>query len=220
MRDGPVTRVLVADASPIIRIGLESVLRSDPEIELVGVCDTGKQAIEMCAQAHPSLLITDVLLPDMSGIEACRAIKQSAPDVDVLIFTANDANETVFEAIRAGASGYVLQDITPENLLQGIRALRRGQALIHPGIARRVLDRFSLISRNGEIGLVHGNTLTGREIEILVEVARGATNKEIAHKLFISESTVKSRLRNIFRKIDARDRAQAAAYAIRRGYAN
>lgn len=220
MRAEQVTRVLVAEASPIVRLGLESVLRSDPAIELVGVCDTGKQAVELCSQAHPSLIITDISLPDMSGIEACRAIKQSAPDVAILIFTAKDDNETVFEAIRAGASGYVLRDITPENLLRGIHAMRRGQALIHPGIARQVLDRFSLMASHNNAGPVRGNTLTERETEILIEVARGATNKEIAHKLFISESAVKSRLRSIFRKIDARDRAEAAAYAIRRGYAH
>jgi DNA-binding NarL/FixJ family response regulator len=138
--------------------------------------------------------------------------------VDVLILTACDDNPSVFGAIGAGASGYVLKDITPDNLLRAIHAIRRGQTMVHPGIARRMLDKFSLMTRDGNGGLVFDGKLTVRESDILAEVARGSTNREIAHKLFISESTVKSRLREIFAKIDARDRAQAAAFAIRGGY--
>ena len=115
-------------------------------------------------------------------------------------------------------SGYVLKDITPENLLRAIHAVRRGQTLVHPGIARRMLDRLARISSDGNGGLVLGEELTEREAEILAEVAKGLSNKEIARKLYISESTVKSRLRTIFGKLDVRARTQAAAYAIRRGY--
>jgi DNA-binding NarL/FixJ family response regulator len=155
----------------------------------------------------------------MNGVDLCRSIKREHPGVEVLILTADDHDETVFEAIRAGATGYILKDITPENLLRAIHSMMRGQTMIHPRIARRVLDRLSFIAQDQERGgRLYGDGLTEREIEILVEVAKGATNKEIARKLFISESTVKSRLRNIFRKIDVRDRAEAAAYAIRKGY--
>ncbi len=211
-------KVLVVDGHPIMLTGLRCVLQSDPAVELVGVCDTGGQALELCMSARPSLAIMDVILPDMSGIELCRAIKRSVPGVDVLILTASDDNTSIFGAIGAGASGYVLKDITPENLLRAIGAVRRGQTMVHPGITRRMLDRLSVITSDGNGGLLFGEKLTGREAEILGEVARGSSNKEIAHKLFISESTVKSRLRSIFIKIDARDRAQAAAFAIREGY--
>ncbi|TMI81340.1 MAG: response regulator transcription factor [Bacillati bacterium ANGP1] len=211
-------KVLAADAHPVTLLGLQYVLQSDPSLQLVGSCGTGAQALELCASLRPSLLITDVTLPDMSGIELCRTVKRSAPDMDVLILTACDDNASIFGAVGAGVSGYVLKDITPENLLRAIHAVRRGQTMVHPGIARRMLDRLTHITQDGNGGLLFGEKLTEREAEILAEVARGLSNKEIAHKLFISESTVKSRLRSIFSKIDARDRAQAAAFAIRRGY--
>jgi DNA-binding NarL/FixJ family response regulator len=211
-------KTLIVDPHPIMVLGLRSVLQTDPEIQLVGTCHTGAEALDVCASTRPSLVLMDVALPDMHGSELCRAIKERVPGVDVLILTTCDDNATVFGIIGAGASGYVLKDITPDNLLRAIHAVRRGQTMVHPGIARRMLDRLSLITRDGNGGLVFGGELTEREAEILVEVAKGLTNKEIALKLFISESTVKSRLRGIFGKIDVHDRSQAAAFAIRGGY--
>jgi DNA-binding NarL/FixJ family response regulator len=210
--------VLIVDPHPIMLMGLQSVIQSDPNIVLVGACDTGQRALEICAQTPPTFVIMDVILPDIGGIELITAIKLAAPDVDVLILTTCDDNINFFGAIGAGASGYVLKDITPENLLRAIRAVWRGQTMVHPGITRRMLDRLSIITKDGNGGLLFGEKLTGREAEILSEIATGLSNKEIAHKLFISESTVKSRLRSIFIKINARDRAQAAAFAIRGGY--
>lgn len=218
LTEGTRVKVLAADAHPITLLGLLCALRSDPSIELMGTCGTGQQALELCTSMRPSLLITDVILPDMSGIELCRTVKQTVPDVDVLVLTACDDNASIFGAVGAGVSGYVLKDITAENLLRAIHAVRRGQTMVHPGIARRMLDRLMHITRDGKGGLLFGETLSEREAEILCEVARGLSNKEIAHKLYISESTVKSRLHSIFAKIDARDRTQAAAFAIRGGY--
>lgn len=219
MAEGARTRVLVVDPHPIFQVGLEAILRQDARIELVGLCDNALAALEACTKAQPNLVILEVHLPGMNGVDLCRSIKREHPGVEVLILTADDHDETVFEAIRAGATGYILKDITPENLLRAVHSMMRGQTMIHPRIARRVLDRLSFIAQDQERGgRLYGDGLTEREIEILVEVAKGATNKEIARKLFISESTVKSRLRNIFRKIDVRDRAEAAAYAIRKGY--
>lgn len=212
------TKVLVVDPHPITVMGLRCVLQSSPSIELVESCGTGADALAAVARAHPSLVITDMTLPDMTGAELCRAIKSSTPKVDVLVLTASDDNASIFGAVRAGASGYVLKDITPDNLLRAIHAVGRGQTMIHPGIARRMLDKLSLITRDKNGGLMFDGKLTEREAEILVEVAKGLTNKEIALKLYISESTVKSRMRGIFGKIDAHDRAQAAAFAIRSGY--
>jgi DNA-binding NarL/FixJ family response regulator len=133
--------------------------------------------------------------------------------------TACDDDASIFGAVSAGASGYVLTDITPENVLRAIHAIRQGQTMVHPGITRRVFDRLSVITRNGKGGLLFSSKLTQREIETLTAVAKGLTNKEIAQQLFISENTVKSRLRTIFGKIDAHDRVGAAAFAIRSGYA-
>lgn len=217
MREAPPTRVLVVEPHPIMQVGLQEVLRSAPGVELVGLCQDGLAALQACGKSPPHLVILEVNLPGMNGVELCRAIKRDYPQTEVLVLTADERDETVFEAIRAGATGYILKDITPENLVRAIHTIVRGQTMVHPRIARRVLDRLSLIAQDPE-GRMYGNGLTEREVEILVEVAKGATNKEIAKKLFISESTVKSRLRNIFRKISVRDRAEAAAYAIRKGY--
>lgn len=211
-------RVLVVDPHPITVVGLRCVLQSSPGIEIVDTCATGADALAAFARARPSLVMMDLTLPDMSGADLCRAIKRATPDVDVLVLTASEDNASVFGAVSAGASGYVLKDITPDNLLRAIHAVRRGQTMVHPAIARRMLDKLSLITRDSNGGLAFDGKLTEREAEILVEVAKGRTNKEIAQKLYISESTVKSRLRGIFGKINAHDRAQAAAYAIRGGY--
>lgn len=212
------TMILLVDPHPIMVVGLRCVLQSSPDAELVETCGTGADALAAVARTRPSLVITDATLPDMTGAELCRAIKGSTPNVDVLILTACVDNASIFGAVSAGASGYVLKDITPDNFLRAIQAVRRGQTMIHPGIARRMLDKLSLITRDRNGNFVLDGKLTEREAEILVEVARGLTNKQIALKLFISESTVKSRMRVIFDKIDSRDRAQAAAFAIRNGY--
>jgi len=211
--------VLIVDPSPIMLSGLGGVLQSDPEIELVGACGTGRGALEVCARAHPSVVVTEVILPDMSGIELCRAVKERLGDVEVLFLTTRDDNASIFGAIGAGASGYVLKDITPENLLRAVRAVRKGETMVHPAITRRVFDKLSVATRDGNGGLLFDQKLTEREAQILAEVAGGATNKQIAHKLYVSESTVKCRLRAIFSKIGAHDRTLATAIAIRGGYA-
>jgi two-component system NarL family response regulator len=218
MAEVPATRVLVVEPHPIMQVGLRSVLESAPGVELVGVCEDGVSALQLCRETRPHLVILEVNLPGMNGVQVCQAIKRDHPQTEVLVLTGDDRDETVFEAIRAGATGYILKDITPENLVRAIHAIMKGQTMVHPRIARRVLDRLSLLAQDEEGSRLYGDGLTEREVEILVEVAKGATNKEIARKLFISESTVKSRLRNIFRKISVRDRAEAAAYAIRKGY--
>jgi two-component system, NarL family, response regulator DevR len=211
-------KIIVVDPHPIMLAGLRSVLESDAGIELIASCGTGRQALDIFADARPELIIADVDLPDTSGADFIRAIKRSKPEVAVLVLTACHDNATVFGAIAAGASGYVLKDITPENLLRAIHAVGRGQTMVNPGIARRVFDRLSLITQQANGKLLFDQELTQRESEILVHVGKGLSNKEIARKLFISESTVKSRLRNIFTKIGAHDRAHAAAIAIREGY--
>jgi DNA-binding NarL/FixJ family response regulator len=218
MAEVPATRVLVVEPHPIMQVGLRSVLGSAPGVELVGVCEDGASALQLCRETRPHLVILEVNLPGMNGVQVCQAIKRDHPQTEVLVLTGDDRDETVFEAIRAGATGYILKDITPENLVRAIHAIMKGQTMVHPRIARRVLDRLCLLAQDEEGSRLYGDGLTEREVEILVEVAKGATNKEIARKLFISESTVKSRLRNIFRKISVRDRAEAAAYAIRKGY--
>ena len=212
--------ILVIDSQPLVLVGLEVALRADPVIHLVGTCATGEQGIAACTDPRVAVVVLDVLLSDKNGIDVCRTIKRLRPDVEVLVLTTSEDSRMVFDAIGAGASGYVLKDITVENLRRAIRAVVRGETMLHPGIARRVLDRLSAVARNGSGAGNNGEGLTDREASILALVAKGATNKEIAIKLFMSESTVKSRLRIIFNKINVQDRTQAAAYAVRGGYAS
>jgi DNA-binding NarL/FixJ family response regulator len=155
-------RILVVDGHPITMVGLRCVLQSSPEIELVETCGTGADALAAFARTRPSLVIMDVTLPDMPGAELCRAIKRTAPDVDVLILSACEDNASVFGAVSAGASGYILKDITPDNLVRAIHAVRRGQTMVHPGIARRMLDKLSLITRDKNGGVVLEGKLTER----------------------------------------------------------
>lgn len=212
--------VLAIDSQPLVRVGLEVALRADPGIHLVGLCETGEQGIAACTDPEVAVVLLDVLLSDKHGVDVCRTIKRLRPDVEVLVLTTTDDSRIVFDAISAGASGYVLKDITVDNLRRAIRAVVRGETMLHPGIARRVLGRLSAVAANGHGAARNGEGLTDRETSILALVAKGATNKEIAIKLFMSESTVKSRLRIIFNKINVQDRTQAAAYAVRGGYAS
>jgi len=209
------TGVLIVEPHPVTRIGLQCVLQRDPSLDVLGTAGTAADALEQCARFHPSIATMEVVLPDGSGVDLCRTLKRLSPQTHVLILSGVDDDATVFGAIGAGASGYVLKDISPEALVQALYALRNGQAMLHPGVARRMLDQFSRVDGRGQ---PHNGRLTGRETEILVEVAKGATNKEIARRLYISESTVKSRLRTVFERVGVHDRTQAAAYAIREGY--
>jgi DNA-binding NarL/FixJ family response regulator len=213
-----VSTVVLVDPHPVVRVGLRALLQGLPEVQVVGACPDGPSALQVCVERHPDLVITEVSLPGMDGVELCRAVKGHDLRTEVLILTADDREQTAFEAIRAGAAGYVLKDVSPENLVQAVQAVLRGETVMHPRICRGVLERFDRLSQDREASHADRESLSAREIEILTEVARGATNKEIARKPFVSESTVKSRLRVIFRKISARDRAEAAAYAARKGY--
>ncbi len=210
-------KVLLVDPHPVVRVGLQTVLASAEGVEVVGSCADADGALQACAEKRPDLVITEVSLPGSGGVELCRAVRRDYPQTEVLVLTADDRDETVFEAIRAGASGYVLKDISPENLVRAVQAVLRGETMVHLRLNRRVVERLSRMMQGSQPS-GSDDVLSEREVQILVEVAKGATNKEIARKLFVAESTVKTRLRNIFRKISVRDRAEAAAYAVRKGY--
>ncbi len=196
------------------------MLDQEADITVVGEASDGEEAIRMAAELQPDLVLMDIKLPKIDGIEATRRIKESHGSVEVLVLSAFEDDESVFQAIQAGASGYVLKDITPVNLVRAIRAVRAGMSAVHPGITRRLLERISLMSRARTPGAaqIHSDGLTDREVEILVGISKGASSRELAAKIFVSESTVKSHLRTIYRKIGVRDRSQAVAYAIRKGF--
>ncbi len=212
--------VLLVEDQCLVRSGLRALLDQESDIHIIGEAADGEEAVRMVGDLHPDLVLMDIKLPKVDGIEATRQIKGGNGDVEVLILSAYEDDESVFQAIQAGASGYVLKDITPANLVRAIRAVRSGQSTVHPGITRKLLERISLMSRTRTPGAapIHSDGLTDREVEILVGVAKGASSRELAAKLFVSESTVKSHLRTIYRKINVRDRSQAVAYAIRKGF--
>lgn len=212
--------VLLVEDQCLVRSGLRALLDQEADIRVVGEAEDGEQAVKMATELQPDLVLMDIKLPKMDGIEATRQIKEGNGDVEVLVLSAYEDDESVFQAIQAGASGYVLKDITPSNLVRAIRAVRAGMSTVHPGITRKLLERISLMSRARTPGAapIHSDGLTAREVEILVGVSKGLSSRELAAKLFVSESTVKSHLRTIYRKIGVRDRSQAVAYAIRKGF--
>jgi DNA-binding NarL/FixJ family response regulator len=215
-----VISVLLVEDQCLVRSGLRALLDQEADIRVIGEAEDGEQAVKMATELQPDLVLMDIKLPKMDGIEATRQIKEGNGEVEVLVLSAYEDDESVFQAIQAGASGYVLKDITPSNLVRAIRAVRAGMSTVHPGITRKLLERISLMSRARTPGAapIHSDGLTAREVEILVGVSKGLSSRELAAKLFVSESTVKSHLRTIYRKIGVRDRSQAVAYAIRKGF--
>jgi DNA-binding NarL/FixJ family response regulator len=215
-----VINVLLVEDQYLVRSGVRALLDREADINVVGEAQDGDEAIRMATELQPDLVLMDIKLPKVDGIEATRRIKEACASVEILVLSAYEDDESVFQAIQAGASGYVLKDITPVNLVRAIRAVRAGMSAVHPGITRRLLTRISLMSRARTPGAaqIHSDGLTDREVEILVGISKGASSRELAAKIFVSESTVKSHLRTIYRKIGVRDRSQAVAYAIRKGF--
>jgi len=212
--------VLLVEDQCLVRSGLRALLDQEADIRVIGEAEDGEQAVKMARDLHPDLILMDIKLPKVDGIEATRQIKEGNGEVEILVLSAYEDDESVFQAIQAGASGYILKDITPSNLVRAIRAVRAGMSTVHPGITRKLLERISLMSRARTPGAapIHSDGLTAREVEILVGVSKGLSSRELAAKLFVSESTVKSHLRTVYRKIGVRDRSQAVAYAIRKGF--
>jgi DNA-binding NarL/FixJ family response regulator len=215
-----VISILLVEDMALVRSGLRALLSQEEGFEIIGEAADGEEAVRLADQLHPNLVLMDIKLPKVDGIEATRQIKDAHNDVEILVLSAYEDDESVFQAIQAGASGYVLKDITPANLVRAIRSVCSGMSTVHPGITRKLLDRISSMSRTRTPGAptIHSDGLTAREVEILVGIAKGASTRELAAKLFVSESTVKSHLRTIYRKINVRDRSQAVAYAIRKGF--
>jgi DNA-binding NarL/FixJ family response regulator len=208
-------RVLLVDDQPLSRFGVKALLMSEPDIEIVGEAENGHAAIERAVALAPDLVLMDIFMPSGDGVEATRAIKQRCPKTQVLILTVHAEIDLFRQAAAAGAAGYVLKDISPANLANAIRAVHSGKTMINPSIARHLVNDFSSSGRTPAISAarrLHG--LTQREIDVLLQVAEGLTDKEIALQLFLSEATVKGHLRSIYHKLKLRNRAQAAVFAI------
>ncbi|HEV7208290.1 MAG TPA: response regulator transcription factor [Mycobacteriales bacterium] len=209
-------RVLVVDDHALFRRGLEMVLEQEPDIDVVGEAADGNEAVELAASLTPDIVLMDVRMPRRSGIEACTAIKDVAPSAKIIMLTISDEEADLYDAIKAGAMGYLLKEISIEEVAQAIRAVQGGQSLISPSMASKLLNEFAtMIKRGDEKQQVPLPRLTEREMEVLRLVAKGMNNRDIAKELFISENTVKNHIRNILEKLQLHSRMEAVVYAVR-----
>jgi len=212
-------RILIADDHAVVRRGLEMVLRLESDFEIVGDAANGEEALAQTKRLAPDLVLLDLKMPRLDGIEAARAIKRHAPRTRILMLTGIEADQQeVMKALEAGADGYVLKEVSPEELSRAIRVVGAGEAYLQPAVTRRVIER--LRARSPARAEVHAEmieSLTPREREILQLMATSATNREIAQKLIISEETVKSHTKNILAKLGQPNRTRAVVFALRHG---
>ncbi len=216
-RDAPAPiRVLVADDHVLFRRGLRAMLEIEGDIEVVGEAGDGLEAVALAEELAPDVVLLDVRMPRSTGIEACQAIRDRVPAAKIVMLTGSDEETDLFEAVRAGANGYVLKDVTGDQVALGIRAVHSGDSLISPSMASKLLAEFAVMRRrdNGEANTAVPK-LTEREVEVLGLVARGMGNREIGKELFISENTVKNHVRNILEKLQLHSRMEAVMYAVR-----
>ncbi len=209
-------RVLVVDDHALFRRGLQMVLEQEPDIEVVGEASDGSEAVEQAADTLPDIVLMDVRMPKRGGIDACTAIHETVPSAKIIMLTISDEEADLYDAIKAGAMGYLLKEISIEEVASAIRAVHGGQSLISPSMASKLLTEFaSMIKRSDDRQQVPTPRLTDREMEVLKLVARGLNNRDIAKELFISENTVKNHIRNILEKLQLHSRMEAVVYAVR-----
>jgi DNA-binding NarL/FixJ family response regulator len=213
---GEPIRVLVVDDHALFRRGLQMVLEQEEDIEVVGEAGDGAEAVERAADSMPDIVLMDVRMPKRGGIDACTAIKDAVPSAKIIMLTISDEEADLYDAIKAGASGYLLKEISIEEVAAAIRAVNEGQSLISPSMASKLLTEFaSMIKRTDDRQQVPTPRLTDREMEVLKLVAKGLNNRDIAKQLFISENTVKNHIRNILEKLQLHSRMEAVVYAVR-----
>ena len=206
-------KILIADDHPVVREGLIAMLTREVDFDVVGEAKDGVEAVNKTKELSPDVVLIDLRMPEMDGVEAMRQIKSTMPDVKFIILTTYSDDEYIFSGIEAGAGAYLLKDAPREDLFKAIRAVYRGESLIQPVVASKLLDRFSELSRRTP----SGEELSGRELEILGLMAKGAANKEISAQLNIAQSTVKTHITNIFQKLGVNDRTEAVTQALKKG---
>jgi two-component system response regulator NreC len=209
-------RVVIADDHAVVREGIKMILSREPDIEIVGEAGNGREALDLVAKTKPHVVVMDISMPEMGGVEATRRVKEAHPKVNVLALTMHEDESYVFQLLKAGASGYVLKRGAAQDLVQAIRSAARGEAFLYPSVARSVLaDYLKRVEAGEERHRFDG--LTDREREILALIAEGLSNQEIARKLYISIKTVQTHRTHIMEKLDLHNRAQLVRYAIRKG---
>jgi DNA-binding NarL/FixJ family response regulator len=206
-------RVLLADDQALVRGGFRMILDAKDDIEVIGEADDGEAAVTLAHRLRPDVVLMDVRMPYVDGIEATRRIAESVPRTRIVILTTYDLDEYVFSALRAGASGFLLKDVRPAELVEAIRIVARGDALLAPTVTRRLLDRFADTLPASAAAPADLGELTEREVEVLRLVALALSNAEIAEKLVLTEATVKTHVSSMLRKLGLRDRVQAVVFA-------
>jgi DNA-binding NarL/FixJ family response regulator len=210
------TRVLIVDDQALVRAGFRMIIDAEEDMRVVGEAGDGAEAVELARRTTPDIVLMDIRMPQMDGIEATRRLSADHSPSRVIILTTYDLDEYVFDALGAGASGFLLKDTPPEDLVKGIRVTAQGEALLAPSITRRLIEEFTSSRPSAvPVGTLEG--LTEREVEVLQLVARGMSNAEIAGKLFVGESTVKTHVGHILEKLGLRDRVQAVIRAYEAG---
>ena len=211
-------RVLLVDDHGLFRAGLSSLLRAW-QFQVVGEAGNGAEAVTAVRELRPDIVFMDIRMPEMNGLEATRAIKAEWPDVRIVIFTVSDDERDLFEAVKSGAEGYLLKDLTEDEFEKFVEQMRRGEPVISPRLARSLLSEFTRSSDGSPAGAGGSpDGLTPRERNVLTEVARGARSREVAAVLGISENTVNFHMKNIFSKLHLRNRAQVVAWALEHGF--
>ncbi|MBX6386558.1 MAG: response regulator transcription factor [Microbispora sp.] len=208
---------MLVDDQELVRTGFRMVLGAQPDIEVVGEAADGQAAVEALRTVETDVVLMDVRMPRMDGVEATRVICAAPDGPKVLILTTFDLDEYAFAAIKAGASGFLLKDVPPADLISAIRSVHSGDAVVAPSTTRRLLDRFAVLLPDGDAKRQDADVLTAREREVMVHVARGLSNAEIAARLHLAEATVKTHLGRILAKLGLRDRAQVVVYAYETG---
>ncbi len=210
-------KVLIADDHAFVRESTRRILEQEPDLEVVAEAGDGEQAVKLTCDLKPNVALLDVAMPRLDGVEATRRIKALCPAVAVLVLSAYDDDQFVFGLLEAGAAGYLLKNVRGQEIVDAIRAVHSGESVLHPSVARKVLNRFA-----GSSGKVlykkSSDILTGREMEVLKMVTRGLSNKEIAEALYLSVRTVQGHLVNIFNKLKVSSRTEAVVYALKEGW--
>ncbi len=207
-------KILIVDDSAIVRAGTQALLAEEADIEVIGVAESGQKAIELAAELAPDVILMDLVMPEMDGIEAISQITAAQPEIKILALSSFDADDKVFPAMQAGAIGYQLKDVDPDDLIRAIRQVDRGELSLDQKIARKVLQELNRPLR----GSLTPDPLTARELEVLRLVAKGLNNHEIAERLVVTEVTVRTHVSHILGKLHLANRVQATLYALREGY--
>jgi len=217
MNEKPRIKILIVDDHAVVRSGLRTILETEPDIEVVGEAGDGHAALELAQELLPDVVLMDINMGDWDGVTATRRVRNYVPSARVIVLTNYDEDDLVFSSIRAGASGYLLKEVTATQLTNSIRTVADGFSLIYPSVARRVLDEFGQLRSSAPSDNDVYSDLTPREREVLRLVASGRANKEIGAQLGITERTVKTHISNIFSKLELTDRTQAALFVHNRG---